>query len=488
MAGTGGRSRVLSSALIAFMVAIVMMLVIGFTPHTAQASSYSDCPDGQWYSNHVQWAKDNGVMSGYSGTNRFGPFDTLTRGQAVTVIYRYFTGMTAETTDNSVDPSFTDVDSGAYDSAAVEWASTNNVVTGYTGTTLFGPNDPVTREQFAAMLHRAARASGNTVGSLRLDFSIVNSFPDTNNASQYAYMPLAWCCAEKIITGIDGKLAPADTIWRASVATMMERFEDEASYHDYDVQILNSHGLFTGCNIILWVKTANPSGDNLDILVDGKGIGQSSVIFNDIKTTDEGNVIPIWHKLASGSGYVTSIIVDDEGSHTIQVAESNFIGAGIGWEYCPSGKKITVNVNDYDTAMYAWMDKIISEQTTSSMTPFEKMDAVCDYLCCHSDHDLFKYPANMDGKQLNLISESGPFFTTLRWNSYVSPYALCKFAEHIGGFDDIHDCYGDYPYSDPKWASTHYLAKLTIGSDVRYFEACPFASTNTITEIDYLDI
>ena len=41
---------------------------------------------------------------------------------------------------------------------------------------------------------------------------------------------------------------------------------------------------------------------------------------------------------------------------------------------------MALNVVDYDQAEKAWMTDIINKVTTSGMTPFEKMDAVVNYI------------------------------------------------------------------------------------------------------------
>ena len=64
---------------------------------------------------------------------------------------------------------------------------------------------------------------------------------------------------------------------------------------------------------------------------------------------------------------------------------------------------------------------------------------------------------------------------------------LCKFAERIGGFDDIHDCYGDYVYGSEEWKKIHAFAKLTIGTESRFFNVCPSSSTGKIDEIKKID-
>ena len=88
---------------------------------------------------------------------------------------------------------------------------------------------------------------------------------------------------------------------------------------------------------------------------------------------------------------------------------------------------------------------------------------------------------------MDLVGEFGPYFKTKVWNSYVSPAALYKIAEHIGGFDKIHNCYSDYPYGTDEWANTHYLCRVTYKGKDFYYEVCPSVETGYIDKISYID-
>ena len=90
---------------------------------------------------------------------------------------------------------------------------------------------------------------------------------------------------------------------------------------------------------------------------------------------------------------------------------------------------------------------------------------------------------------MSLASEPNhPCFITYRWNSATSPAALCRFAELIGGFDDIHDCFGDYTHGSYEWSRTHFYAKLTLGSETKYYAVCPMIPTGEVGEIKKIDL
>ncbi len=91
------------------------------------------------------------IMGNYSGTNHFGPYDTITRAQVATILWRL-----AGSPASSVSQPFSDADPNEYYYNALCWAKGIGVSTGYSGTDSFGPNDPVTREQLATLFARYA--------------------------------------------------------------------------------------------------------------------------------------------------------------------------------------------------------------------------------------------------------------------------------------------------------------------------------------------
>ena len=107
-----------------------------------------------YYADAVAWAKETGVTKGKSDTE-FAPADTVTRGQAVTFLWRTLGSPAAAGTENR----FADVPAGEYYTDAVLWAVENGVTVG-TSDTEFSPEAPVTNVQMLTFL---ARAMGETV-------------------------------------------------------------------------------------------------------------------------------------------------------------------------------------------------------------------------------------------------------------------------------------------------------------------------------------
>ncbi len=111
------------------------------------AAAMQDVPEGAWYFNAVDYVITNGLMSGYSA-NKFGPNDTLNRAMVVQVLYN----KEGKPGLNGAKHNFSDVPSGQWFNDAVTWGSKRGVVSGFGGG-LFKPDDAVTIEQVAVILH-----------------------------------------------------------------------------------------------------------------------------------------------------------------------------------------------------------------------------------------------------------------------------------------------------------------------------------------------
>ena len=117
------------------------------SPEPKTASSFTDVPANAYYAKAVAWAVENGITNGMTATI-FAPDATCTRGQSVTFLYRALKG-TASGSAN-----FTDVKSDAFYADAINWAVANNVTNGTSNTT-FSPNADCTRAEIVTFLYRA---------------------------------------------------------------------------------------------------------------------------------------------------------------------------------------------------------------------------------------------------------------------------------------------------------------------------------------------
>lgn len=106
-----------------------------------------DVQAGSYYYNAVLWAVSKGITNGVSA-NQFGVGQYVTRGQAVTFLYRY-EGSPAAGSNSG----FYDVNSREYYAKAVSWANSKGVTNGTSATT-FGPNEYCKRAQIVTFLYR----------------------------------------------------------------------------------------------------------------------------------------------------------------------------------------------------------------------------------------------------------------------------------------------------------------------------------------------
>ena len=123
----------------------------------AGKSTFTDVPDGLWYSEAVSWAAEQGVVSGI-GQGKFDPDGNITREQMATILYRYAKLCGFDTAfDADVLSDFPDQDQvSGYALEPLQWAVSNSIITGTkTGSkTLLDPRGFATRAQLAVILSR----------------------------------------------------------------------------------------------------------------------------------------------------------------------------------------------------------------------------------------------------------------------------------------------------------------------------------------------
>ena len=195
-------------------------IVIDDRSHEPVDLPFNDVPEGCWAYDAIQYVYGEGLMAGTSGST-FSPEGTTTRGQIVTILWR----LSGSPVVNYL-MDFDDVDPAAYYAEAIRWATSEGIAGGYGGG-VFGPDDPITREQLAVMLHRYAQHEGYDV-SIGEDTNIL-SYADAFTVSEYAVSALQWACGAGIISGTgDGStLSPGGSATRSQVAMILMRFCQE---------------------------------------------------------------------------------------------------------------------------------------------------------------------------------------------------------------------------------------------------------------------
>ena len=179
---------------------------------------YKDVNKGDWFYDYVYDVYEKELMTGLEETV-FAPNNNIVRAQFAVILYRM-----AGSPDVTFKNTFADVSDGQFYSKAVTWAAENGIVTGYTGSGLFGPNDQITREQMAAMMFRYANYTKHRDTSARKN---LDSFPDGNKVQEFAVDAVKWCVAEGIISGKGEEpkiLDPQGSTVRAEAATIISRY------------------------------------------------------------------------------------------------------------------------------------------------------------------------------------------------------------------------------------------------------------------------
>ena len=174
------------------------------------APSFSDVSRNDWYYDAVAYVVEKGLMNG-TGTGLFAPNTAITRGMIVTILYR----LEGEPAVAGSCP-FSDVKPGSYYEKAITWAAAHDIVGGY-GAGKFGPDDTITREQFAAILYRYARKP-----AVRGE---IGTFTDAAQISTWAADAMRWAVGEGILSGVGGdRLDPNGQATRAQAAKMLMNY------------------------------------------------------------------------------------------------------------------------------------------------------------------------------------------------------------------------------------------------------------------------
>lgn len=189
---------------------------VTFVPWS-QEMPFFDVWPGDWCYDAVRYVSSRGIMGGYSN-GTFQPDIKLSRAMLAQVLYNIAGGVPV-----NYQMRYNDVPAGAWYAEAVRWAASEGIVSGYSDGS-FRPDDPITREQLAAMLYRFKQSQeGGSAGEwmLRPDYA------DTETISGYAREAVVWCTMNGILGGYgDGTLRPKEQATRAQAAAMLMRFSE----------------------------------------------------------------------------------------------------------------------------------------------------------------------------------------------------------------------------------------------------------------------
>ena len=182
-------------------------------PSTGE-NPFTDVSEKDWFFDDVLFVYDYGLMVG-TGKTLFSPHETVTRGMMATILWR-MEGSPIPKGKNR----FTDVEAGKRYADAITWTAENGIFADY-DKDRFKPDDPITREQLAAIFYRYADYKG-------YDLTVkgnLDKFKDADKITDYAKTAMQWAVGSDLVNGKSGALLdPQDKATRAEIATMLHRF------------------------------------------------------------------------------------------------------------------------------------------------------------------------------------------------------------------------------------------------------------------------
>ena len=132
---------------------VTILYRIAGEPESTATNPFADVADGQWYTNAVIWAAENGIVKGVN-TTTFAPNDQITREQIATILFRY---AKAEKVEGKL-AGFPDAEKiSDYAADAMAWAVEQGLINGISesdGKTYLAPQETATRAQIAVILMR----------------------------------------------------------------------------------------------------------------------------------------------------------------------------------------------------------------------------------------------------------------------------------------------------------------------------------------------
>ena len=123
------------------------------SPASKAKNSFADVEDGARYADAIAWIAENDILSGYN-KDSFGPGDPITWEQLAVMFYRYAQYKGYDISIKGSQDELKDMDSTMDDAGkAVLWAVSNGLIR-EEADVLSALQDPVSRAEIAAMLHR----------------------------------------------------------------------------------------------------------------------------------------------------------------------------------------------------------------------------------------------------------------------------------------------------------------------------------------------
>ena len=318
-------------------VALIVMLMFALIMSTpsVEAKGISDI-EGHWAEIHIKQMTSEGIISGYNdGT--FNPDGKITRAEFATLIVKGFK------LSKNEGKTFNDTkDHWAKDFIAI--ANASNIVNGY-NETVFGADDPITREQMAVMIVKAAKLTSK---------ADAKEYIDNQSISEWAKEAVATASANQLITGYtDNTFKPQTNASRAEAAVVLAKGINLSGAEDIDFSSLEKAGTYgpqTGSKTVtgnVTVKTKGVILQNLIIkgeLIIAKEVGNGDVNLNNIivegTTYIRGGGINSIH---INGGQYKEIIVEKTANGAVRIVAVNVAGLSVTVAQDAKGEEVVLN-------------------------------------------------------------------------------------------------------------------------------------------------
>ncbi len=130
---------------------MILGMARGIKADKYPTSAFDDIADSDAYSPYVAWAAGKNIVNGY-GDGNFGPGDTLTREQAVTILHRYAVAFSMDTSASGDVSAFSDQDAvSSWAAAPMAWAVGMGYI-GDVGGGMLMPQAEMTKMDVARMI------------------------------------------------------------------------------------------------------------------------------------------------------------------------------------------------------------------------------------------------------------------------------------------------------------------------------------------------
>ena len=198
-----------------------MILSLGCTVLAASVNDYVDIPQNAWYRGAVDYVLQRGYMVGATN-NQFNPEGAVTRAQIAQIFY----AMNGKPSAGK-QPKFSDVSKDAWYAAAVNWAATFGVVSGYPDSS-YHPMEFITRQQLATILYKYAQLKGYAAEGEGRGIGL-GGYADVQDVGSWAWEAMAWCVHKGVISGSNIGLEPNAHATRAQIAAILRTFDEKCA-------------------------------------------------------------------------------------------------------------------------------------------------------------------------------------------------------------------------------------------------------------------